>query len=118
MTGRGLVTTQAGLPGDSALLSSRARPREAGTADLAAGLGPDLACCVPTSCRPGPADRKFWARLPPPLREGVAAAAPRAGAEVPPDWKTSAETAGRTPGLKASEGKLRLLVSCKATKFP
>lgn len=52
MTGRGLVTTQAGLPDDSALLSSRARPREAGTADLAAGLGPDLARCAPTSSPP------------------------------------------------------------------
>lgn len=53
MTGRGLVTTQAGLPGDIALPSSCAKPSEAGAADLAARLGPDLARCAPTSLPPG-----------------------------------------------------------------
>lgn len=59
MTGRGLVTTQAGLPGDIALPSSCAKPSEAGAADLADRLGPDLARCAPTSSPPGARGPQF-----------------------------------------------------------
>lgn len=59
MTGRGLVTTQAGLPGDIALPSSCAKPSEAGAADLAARLGPDLARCAPTSSPPAARGPQF-----------------------------------------------------------
>lgn len=118
MTGRGLVTTQAGLPGDIALPSSCAKPSEAGAADLAARLGPDLARCAPTSLPPGARGPQVSARLPPPVwrRPGCSGAA--GGGRLPAGLRNY-NSCGRTrAGSQASEAELGPLGSWKAPKFP
>lgn len=118
MTGRGLVTTQAGLPGDIALLSSCANPSEAGVADLAARLGSDLARCAPTSSLPGLEGCKPRSGCRHRSGEGLHAAAPRAGAAVLRPRETSAETSGPVSASRFRRPNLGSWEAGKLQSFP